>query len=261
MKCIKIFCDCWVVHREKQSGVAYQKLHEAKRSAVQQLEAAAAAQQQQSIAAAKTCRQKVKKHMAQSSAELSKNMAVCRDATDLNGRLRAVQALKESIRSIFMHIKSANELKRYALPYTHSVAVNSSDTSPVLNVTHHPLCRTKLQMKESAQSAQAAEFLALGVNPYERFRSETMKAAMAAENSKHEKIANQRKEQILKNLLLEEQAWGRSLKAAEVQKVETDEVPLAIPHCQGEGLPQCMQLNAGVRRAVPGQSRWICRGG
>jgi hypothetical protein len=80
-------------------------------------------------------------------------------------------------------------------------------------------CRTKLEMKERAHSAQEATFLALGMNPYEIFRSETIKAAKAVENSKHEKIANQRKEQILKQLLLEEQAWEKRLKAAKVQQV------------------------------------------
>ena len=77
-------------------------------------------------------------------------------------------------------------------------------------------------MQQRLHGAQEADFLALGINPYERFRRETMEAAKVAESSRHEKVALQRKEQILKRLLLEEQAWGRSLKAAAVQKVRKE---------------------------------------
>ena len=81
------------------------------------------------------------------------------------------------------------------------------------------LCRTKLEMKKQAHNAEESDLLAQGINPYETFRRETLKAAKAAEDSKHERLALQRKEQILRSLLREEQAWGRQLKAAAVQNV------------------------------------------
>lgn len=74
-------------------------------------------------------------------------------------------------------------------------------------------------MKQRAHSAQEADLLELGINPYEALRRETVKAAKATEHSRHENVARQRKERILNRLILEEQAWGRALKAAVVQKV------------------------------------------
>jgi hypothetical protein len=79
--------------------------------------------------------------------------------------------------------------------------------------------RSKLEMKSADQARRAACMLEMGINPYEVFRKETLKAAKAAQNSQQEKMAQVRKEQILKSLLLEEQAWCRSLEAAAVRKV------------------------------------------
>lgn len=205
--------------REKRAGAAYLKRNEAKKLAVEQLQATAVAEQRQCIAAAKEGKKKSSKNLAQPSADLRKHLALCQEATDMGEQLRAVQTLKESIRGILMHMKSANELNRCLVTCIELRVLNAIFAQLCKCVS---LCRTRLEMKQRAHSAQEADFLALGINPYERFRRETLKAAKSAENSRHEKVAHQRKEQILKSLLLEEQAWGRSLKVAQVQKVNPD---------------------------------------
>ena len=118
--------DCWGMCRERKAGTAYQKRHEVKKASARELEAGVAFQQQQSMAAAKAGKAKVKKLMARPSAEVAKNKALAQETTDLSGRVRAVQALKESIRGIFMQIKSANELHRYL----HSATLFHSPAPP-----------------------------------------------------------------------------------------------------------------------------------
>lgn len=208
--------DSHNVRRERRAGAAYLKRREVKLSAAEQLKTTAAEHQRRCIVAAKEGRNNVREQLAHPSADLRKYMDMCQEATDVGGRLRAVETLRESIRGIFMRIKNANELRRCrSKSYATVVYALSAQVCKCLSMH----CRTKLEMQERAHSAQEADFLALGINPYERFRAETMKAAKAAENSRHEKVAHERKEQILKSLLLEEQAWGRSLKVAAVQKV------------------------------------------
>ncbi|NJR41634.1 MAG: hypothetical protein HC767_02170 [Akkermansiaceae bacterium] len=83
-----------------------------KKLAAEQLEAAALAEQQHCIAAAKAGKGSVRKRLEQPSANLRKNLALCQEATDISGRMRAVETLRDSIRGIFMQVKNANELRR-----------------------------------------------------------------------------------------------------------------------------------------------------
>lgn len=98
--------------REKRAGVAYLKRREVKQMAAEQMQKSAAEYDKRCIAAAKEGKKNVRENLAHPSAELRKHMDMCQQATDVAGRLKAVETLKESIRGIFMNMKNANEIRR-----------------------------------------------------------------------------------------------------------------------------------------------------